>query len=149
MKKFVFSLDALYKVRKAMKDSLQAEYSAAAAALEEARARERGIQDTLTAETQCFEAKMKNGMTAGDLQVYCRFIEELRQKEKAASAETERAAYYAGQKRAELVDVFKEVKTIEKLREKQYEAFITEEEKEENKALDNLISYNIAGKRPD
>jgi len=148
MKKFVYSLDPLYKVKTTMKEKLQTEYMAAESAFGEAYRKRQQIQETLNEETQKFETKVKDsGITAGDMLTYGLFFEDLQDREIAAAKDLERAKKNASRKRAELTGVFREVKMIEKLREKQYEEYRLEEEKKEKSVIEDLLAYNVAGKR--
>ena len=44
----------------------------------------------------------------------------------------------------EMLNAVKEKKIFEKLKENKYEEFISEQEKEEEKIVDNLVSYKTA-----
>jgi flagellar protein FliJ len=149
MKKFVFPLDSLNKVKNSKKDALQAEYSAANAILEAALQRRERLRTTLETETQGFEAKLKTGIKVGEIQAYGSFFEELQNTVRDASKEIERARKEADQKHEELIEAFKEVKILEKLREKQYLDYVDEEEKAENKVLEDILSFNIAEGKTD
>lgn len=148
MKKFVFALDPLYKVKLTMKDKLQAEYSAAVAAYDEACRQRDRIREQIESETRKFEIKAKNGMTVADMQAYSRFLEDLQNMETAACNRAELARREANRKQTELIGIFKEVKVLEKLREKQYQEYLTEEEKEEKNVIEDILSFDIVGKTP-
>ena len=148
MKKFVYSLDPLYKVKTTTKEKLQTEYMAAQTAFGEAYQKRQQIQDTLSEETQKYEAKVKGtGITAGDMLTYGLFFEDLQDREIAAAKDLERARRNASRKQEELTGVFREVKMSEKLREKQYEEYRINEEKKEKSVIEDLLSYNVAGRR--
>lgn len=149
MKKFVFPLDALYKIKKPLKDKLQAEYSAAEATLDKACCKKKQLQNTLIDDTQKYEVKAKEGLTVGDIQDYSRFFEELHKYVQAASKEVDRAQNDVNRKRDQLIEAFKEIKILEKLREKKYGEFMLEEEKTESNVLEDILSFNIAGRKTD
>lgn len=148
MKKFVFPLDPLYKVKMTMKDKLQAEYAAAVAAYDDARCKRDQIREQIVSETKSFEAKAKKGMTVSDMQAYSRFLEELQNSEVAASHKAELARREVNRRQTELIGVFKEVKVLEKLREKQYKDYLSEEEKEEKNVIEDILSFDVVGKTP-
>ncbi len=143
MKKFVFSLNSLYELKKTLKDKIQAEYAAAEAALDKAL-REKDILDRMFSEkSEEYEAKLKKGMIVSDIQSYINFFEELQERIRAAQAEINRAQKAADAKREELVEVFKEIEVLKKLRQKQYREYLKEEEKKEKSILEDIMSFNV------
>jgi flagellar FliJ protein len=146
MKKFVFSLNALYEVKKTLRDKVQAEYAAAEAAYKAAVERKESLERTLDEKKEEYEIKAKKGMTVGDLQGYDNWFEELQGRIKAAGLEVERALREANHKRNELIAVFKEIKVLEKLYEKQYSEYLKELEKSETKAVEDIVSFKVTDK---
>lgn len=147
MKKFVFSLNALYEVKKAQRDKLQVEYAEAEAAYKLAAEKKAGLEKTLDEKKAEYEVRAKNGMTVGDLQGYDNYFEELMDAIRLAGIEEDRALREANNKRGELVAVFKEIKVLEKLYERQYDEYMKELEKSETKAVEDIVSYNAADKK--
>jgi len=147
MKKFVFSLNALYEVKKALRDKLQAEFAEAEAAYRAAAEKKAGLEKTLDERKAEYEIKAKNGMTVGDLQGYDNYFEEMMEAIKLAGFEEDRALREVNRKRGELVAVFKEIKVLEKLHEKQYADYMKELEKSEMKAVEDIVSYNAADRK--
>ncbi len=143
MKKFVFTLNALYEVKKTQRDKIQAEYAAAEAAYRAAVEKKDTLEKTLDEKKEEHEIKARNGMTVGDLLGYDNYFEELQGRIKAASNEVDRALRAVNQKRNELVTIFKEIKVLEKLYEKQYGEYLKELEKSETKAVDDILSFNV------
>ncbi len=143
MKKFVFSLNSLYELKKTLKDKIRAEYAAAEAALDKA-VKEKELLDRAFAEkNEEYEAKIKKGMIVSDIQSYVNFFEELQEQIRAALQEIVRAQKAADEKREELVEVFKEIEVLKKLRHKQYQEYLKEEDKKEKSVLDDIMSFNI------
>lgn len=145
MKKFVFSLSALFDVKKTAKDKLQAEFAAAEAALAAAIRKKEGLEQTLEDKTEEYEQKARKGMTVSDIGGYTIYFEELQGLIKAAAREVDKAQKEANFKRNELIAVFKEIKVLEKLYEKQYREYMAEEVKSETKAVEDILSYNVSG----
>lgn len=144
MKKFVFSLNALYEVKKSQKDKIQAEYAAAEAAYRAALQKKENMEKTLADKKELFEIKAAEGMTVSDFKGYAEYFEEMQEHIKAAAIESEKAQREVSHKRNELVAVFKEIKVLEKLYEKQYGAYLKELEKSETKAVEDIISFKIS-----
>jgi flagellar FliJ protein len=143
MKKFVFSLNALYEVKKAQKDRLQTELAAAEAVYRAALERKTELEQTLEDRKDEFETKASGGMTVSDLKGYAVYFEEMQERIKAAGKEADRALREVNQRRNELVAIFKEIKVLEKLYEKQYGEYLKEMEKSETKAVEDIVSFNI------
>jgi flagellar protein FliJ len=147
MKKFVFSLNALYEVKKTQRDKHQTEYAAAEAAYRAAVKRKENLEKTLDEKKDEYEVRAKNGMTVGDLQGYDIWFEELQGLIKTAGFEVERALREANHKRDELVAVYKEIKVLEKLYEKQYGEYLKELEKSETKAVEDIVSFKVTDQK--
>ncbi|UOO37328.1 flagellar export protein FliJ [Oscillospiraceae bacterium CM] len=143
MKKFMFSLGALYDVKKAEKDARQAQFAAATAALEAAKARKEALEKTHKEKKAQYEQQAKAGMTVSDFKGYAVYFEELLETIQKAGREVDRAAREVEARRGELVAVHKEIKVLEKLYDKQYAEYVKEFEKSETKTVDDIVSYNV------
>lgn len=143
MKKFVFSLGALYEVKKTLKDKIQAEYAAAEAIYKAAAERKLNLEWTLDKKREEYEYKARSGMTVGDMQGYIVYFVEMQEQIKAAEYEAERALKEANHKRNELISVFKEIKVLEKLYEKQYVEYLKDLRKSETKTVEDIMSFKI------
>lgn len=146
MKKFVFSLSALYEVKKSLQDKVRAEYAAAEAVYKAADEKKYNLELTLNEKSEEYEGKTKNGMSVGRMQGYTVYFVDMQERIKEAARETERALKEATQKRSELITVFKEIKILEKLYEKQYSEYIKEMEKSEMKAIEDIMSFKNSDK---
>lgn len=143
MKKFVFSLSALYEVKKTLKDKIQAEYAAAEAIYKAAAEKKLNLELTLDKKREEYEYKARSGMTVGDMQGYIVYFVEMQEQIKAAEYEAERALKEANHKRNELISVFKEIKVLEKLYEKQYGEYLKDLGKSETKTVEDIMSFKI------
>ncbi len=143
MKKFVFPLNSLYELKKTLKDKIQGEYAAAEAALSKAIEEKAILDRTFSEKSEEYEAKLKAGMIVSDIQSYVNFFEELQELIRTAQTVVIRAQGLADAKREELVEVFKEIEVLKKLKQKQYQEYLKEEEKKEKSILDDIMSFNI------
>jgi flagellar FliJ protein len=148
MKKFNFQLDSLYKVRNAQKDNLQKAYSEAETQYDDAVRKKERLEDMIEDENARYESKVRQGMPVGEMRANSAFIGDLLQRRTTAEADAERARQTAERRQQELLEAFREVKTLEKLREKQYEDYLAEEGKREKSRLEDILSFNISGKNP-
>lgn len=143
MKKFIFSLYSLYEIKKTLKEKLQAEFTVAQTVLENAVNRKIFLEQTLNNERDLYEEKAKKGMSINDVQAYGLYFEELHDMMKTATYDIERANKEVGRKQTELIGVFREIKILQNLREKQYQEFKIEEEKNEKKSLEDILSFSL------
>lgn len=144
MKRFVFSLDALFELKKGLKDRLQAEYAAAERALDKALCVKVALDKVYLDESERYERKAVSGITAGDAAAHVIYFEELQKAIVTATGEVERAREDVDRKQSLLLEIHKEVKALEKLRRKQYLEYLAEEEKREAVVRDELVAFSIA-----
>jgi len=144
MKKFVFSLNSLYEVKKTQKDKLQAELAALEAIYRAAVEKKTNLEKTLEEKKKEFELKAASGMIVSDLQGYSAYFEELEEYILTAGKEVDKALRDVSQKRNELVSIFKEIKVLEKLYEKQYSEYLKDIEKSETKEVEDILSFKVS-----
>ena len=146
MKKFVFQLESLLKVKKTQRETLQIEYSETKTAYGNALTKKELIEKTIDNEREQYENRAKNGMTVSEIRASSDYFDELRKHQKSAATDAERAKQVAERKHQELLVVFREIKTLEKLREKQYENYLAEEGKRDSRSVEDMLSFNISDK---
>lgn len=147
MARFRYSLQSILDIKLKMETQAKQEFSAAKNALDE----EEEKLEALHRRKEGYEEEAKKLLT-GTLKV--REIEEnkeaiLRMDEYIARQREQirLAAARMEQAREKLAEVMKERKTHETLREKAFEEFLKEENKQESKAVDELTSYTYGRKR--
>lgn len=145
MKKFVFSLHALLEVKEAQKEKLQAEFAAAKAELERTIAHKAALEQKCAEESKVFEANIKVGITAADLETWAMYFEELENRLVQADRDVNRAQEAAEYRQAVLVEIHREIKALEKLRHKQHLAYLAEEKKRETDAREDILAFRTCG----
>lgn len=143
MKSFVFSLHALLEMKKTFKDKMQAEHAAAEAALDKALETMACLENTWEKENGKYGEIVKDGISPLDLETYSLYFEELQQMVTVAAQEVSHAQEDVNRKQEALVELFKEIKILEKLRQKQYNEFLSEVKKQENSVSEDILSYNV------
>jgi len=149
MKKFMFSLDSLLEIKKTLKEKAQAEYADAHAVLEKAECEKVRLDKIFEDESEKFEAKVKKGITVGDIQANMIYFDQLQVMIRNALKDVNRAQEDANRKQMILIELFKEIKVLEKLRQKQYLTYLLEEGKKETNASEDILSFNITGQTAD
>ncbi|MCL2171923.1 MAG: flagellar export protein FliJ, partial [Defluviitaleaceae bacterium] len=88
-----------------------------------------------------FRHKVENSIEPYNLNRYNLYIEKIKERIKLQMAQLARAEALMKAKRAELIEAMKDRKILDTLKEKEYEAYLDEEKKNEQKILDDLVSY--------
>ncbi|NLN22801.1 MAG: flagellar export protein FliJ [Clostridiales bacterium] len=126
-----------------MKDKLQAEYYAAEAEYRRAVEKRDALLATRQKETEAYEAMAVRGISPGTIKAYSDFFKDLENMISLATKQVVAARKKVEQKRSELAEIYKEVKGLEKLREKKYADHLDEEEKAEANVIQDILSFRI------
>ncbi len=81
---------------------------------------------------------------AGELYLYNLYIDTINKKIERQKSIILKTKEELNKAKDEMLNAVKEKKIFEKLKENKYEEFISEQEKEEEKIVDNLVSYKTA-----
>ncbi|HMM31341.1 MAG TPA: flagellar export protein FliJ [Clostridia bacterium] len=146
MKRFVFTLKAVYDIavsnEKQQKNLLRK--------IEDRIRFLYGKLENMLSELSDSRARCASDVDAGTdalrLAQYARYFESREeliaaQKQSIALAEKEREKIVEA-----LVAIRKEIKSLESLREKQYEEYLAEEKREQEQAIGDVVSYQVASK---
>lgn len=143
MKSFVFSLHALLDMKETVRDQLQAECTAAEAQLDRALNMMMCLERTWEAESEKYERKVRVGITPQDLETYSTYFAVLQEKVASAAQEVAQAQEAVSRKQTALVELFKEIKILEKLRQKQYCEYLADVEKHESSVQEDILSFQV------
>ena len=141
MKKFVFTLQSLYdmKIRTEEQQKIQ---------MKKIQDRQLKLNEELNVLKKSFEntkekhsKRLKEGVLSRELNQYSQYFKDLtsaitRQKGMIAQAEREKQKLLEEQ-----IETKKEIKTLNKLRDSQYQAYLHELKIEEEKIMGDLVSY--------
>jgi flagellar export protein FliJ len=149
MKKFSFSLQPLLKVKGIQEKQKKAELAEIQRLLAELYAQQAELNRQFDDSRLRYGRDMRNGMPLPQMAWHVNYADYLQAQLKALLlriAETEQKKEI---KQTELLALRKELRTIDKLRDEQYRAYLQEVLKEEEKVLGDLISYNKSIKTAD
>ena len=149
MKKFSFSLQSVLNVKTIQEKQKKAELAEIQNQLNELLAKQADLNKELEDSSIRYSREMQNGMSAPQMAWYVNFADYIKTQLKQLAVRIEETQRNVQIKRAELTALVKEKKTIEKLREEQYRAYLEEVSKEEEKVLGDLISYNMTTETAD
>lgn len=141
MARFIFSMQNLLDMKEKLEDQEKNNFSRANMRLLEAEEELQGLKDRQAEAEEKLRQKMIMVLDVGEIrrrenavEILKMYVEQqrlvVRQREKELEVAKER-----------LNEAMKERKTFEKLREKAFEEFIAEENRKEQKEVDELVSY--------
>lgn len=141
MKKFVFTLQPLFKVKTAQEKQKKIDYKKALDVLALLNAEKDDAEKKLAENNEKYRYIQREGCGAAELITYANYIDYQNKNiaaicEKIAKADEIRRAILD-----ELVTLMKEIKALNKLRDKQYAAYVEESLKEEEKELNDIVSF--------
>ncbi len=147
MAKFVYKMQSLLNVKNKLEDQAKNEYSAAQARLREEQDRLRILYERLEGYIEEGRDLRSKTLNVVDLRSNTEAQERIKEFIEFQKIEVQKAEEVVEEARIKLVEAQKERKTQEKLREHAFDEFLLEIKKEENKEVDELVSYKYSQKR--
>ncbi len=145
MKKFIYTMASLlgtkYSLEKQIKQRLFEEEHKLFICLSEINGLD--IKKSETKE-QMYKEGTKNIRELLSITQYYSSLEKKKSKKVSESIELETSAESI---RQELRDITEDIKILEKFKEKQYEAYLSELKREQDKEIDDLLTYKITATR--
>lgn len=146
MKKFKFSLLPVLKVKRTLKKQKEAEFAAASAALELLLDEERRLETELEHKLREYGTALQTGVTAREIVWHDHYVDYLKGKILALRPQIRAAEEKKEAVRGALVVLMQETDTLEKLEQEQYQEYLSELQKEEEKVLGDMMSFDSAEK---
>ena len=143
MKKFKFSLQALYNYKQTVERTQKADLKRAQQLLRELLNEEQRLLGAYADNERSLERALRSGRDIGaalsEHDAYFRFLRDelINIREKIVKAEEVRDKCVE-----QLIKTMRELKTYKKLRDEQYRLYLKEVEAEESKEIADLVSYN-------
>ena len=146
MAKFNFRLDSYLNVKEKVEAQKKNEYGQALARLETERQKLRELVEQQEEQILNFRKSLETSIRPIEIKRYNNRIEIIKiwiaeQEQRIFAAED-----YAEKKRLELVEAMKERKMLDTVREKSYEEYVIEEQRAEQRTIDELVSYKASVK---
>lgn len=144
MKPFKFTLQTLYNVKETIEKEQEMQLQLAIAKLQSLQAELLSMQQNVEAAQQQLRQEIKKGSSAKRLISFSHYFERMKatidiQKQRIQEAEKEREIIHK-----KLIETRKEIRSLEKLRERQYEEYLIEQKREEEKMIGDIVSYQAA-----
>lgn len=147
MARFRYRMQNILNIKQKMETQAKNEYAAANMALEE----EKEKMNALIGRRKYYENKVREYLSSDSLKLQSvaeakRAIRSIEEQMRIQLNNVKRAEKVLEEKRVAMMEVMKERKTQEILKEKAFEAFIQEENRAESKQIDELTSYLYGAK---
>lgn len=144
MKKFVFSLQVLLKVKLSLEKQQKAVLMEVQQRLYEQEAQMRRLKEQQAVMQDEYGKETKKGIRSDRLQIYGRYFDRMREDIAGQKKLIEQTQEERAQAQAVLLRTMKEIKSLNKLRERQYQEYLAEVAREEEKAIGDLVSFKVA-----
>lgn len=146
MKKFVFPLETLLRVRRQHEDVAKRDFALALGRQSRAEEAVREI-DRRTAEARAELAALQKGsVDVGKIVSYYRFLSGQEVRRRGALEELKKLEKATETERSKLVEARREKRVVEILKEKHYKRYLQEEDKREQKEIDDVVSTRAAAR---
>lgn len=142
MNKFIFRYENLLGVKERYEELIRGKLNKAQKKLEDEEKQLKELEDYKKDCQHNMATQMTKGTDAGSLRTYDIFLMQLKRKILNQREVIEKCNQEVKQCRLELMKAAKEKKTFEKLREREKENFYYMEKKEEEKFVDQLVTFN-------
>ncbi|MCL2565193.1 MAG: flagellar export protein FliJ [Defluviitaleaceae bacterium] len=146
MAKFKFKLNSILKLNESIEDQKKNEFRKAAVQLEIERNK---LKDLFNDKEHCVSAHqkaLKERIDPIKSDMLIKYIDLVNKRITTQEIEVKKCEEFLEIKRLELVEATKEKKKLEKLKEKQYEQYIIDEKREEQKVTDEVVGYKVYSK---
>ena len=144
MKKFVFSLAAVYEYKQTVEKLQKADLSNAQAVLRALQEEEQRLELAYDNNKKTLEEALAAGTGVADaLMRHDAYFRYLRDAREMLAAKIIKAEEHKEQCQALLITTMRELKTYENLRAEQYADYLKEVQAEEEKNMGDLVSFNI------
>ena len=143
MAKFIFRLQGIFNTKQKIEDLKKQEFGLAAAEVEREKQKKQELLNKKEETIIEFRHRIDEILNSPGHENYNNYIEYLKKEVVRQDKVILEAEIKLEQKRNELVDAMKERKTLEKLRERQYEEFMLEQKLVEQRVVDEVVSFRI------
>lgn len=141
MAKFIFSMQNLLDIKKKLEAQEKNNYSRANLRLQEAEEKRQALQNRQQEAEQELKETMLSSLHVLEIRQKEEAIEILKMYVRQQEIVVKQREQELEEARIRLSEAIKERKTFEKLREKAFAEFVAEENKKEQKEVDELVSY--------
>jgi len=143
MAKFKFKLNSILKLNESIEDQKKNEFRKAAMQLEIEREKLKNLFIDKESSVISYQKAVKEHIDPIKSDMLVKYINLVNKRIDAQKIEVKKWEEILEEKRLELVEATKEKKKLEKLKEKQFEQYIIDEKREEQKITDEVVGYKV------
>ena len=147
MAKFKFRLQSVLGIKEKVEDLKKNEFGKAVSQLAYERKKKADMEDAKTANIASLKNSIETGISPEDIRQHNVYTDMLKRQIKQQEQVIIRAEAYVEEKREELVEAMRDRKTLETLKDNDYEEYLAEEKKAEGQVVDEIVSYRGGTKR--
>lgn len=142
MKKFVFTLESVYKYKLTMEKKQKAELRKAQDVLRKLLQKDRELDLAKEKNTLSLENALKKGQNIpSEMQRHDDYFKYIRNEKELITQDIIEAQKEKDKAQQILIETMKEIKVFEKLKEEQYRKYLEEVAQEEAKVMSDLVSF--------
>ena len=141
MGKFVFQMQQLLNIKRQLQKSKENELSIALKRIEDEENNLKNVTNAVESHMDGMKNKMLTGVSVNVLKQYGEYLSVLQLNVKKQKKVVNDVKSIADRIREELIEVSKEKKVLEILREKKFEEYKIEEQKKEELEVGEIVSY--------
>jgi flagellar FliJ protein len=143
---FKFRLQTFLNLKEQFEKNAKNELGLAVMKLEEEKAKLNDILENLELSTEEFKRACTGTIRPEKIKEHKYYVEYLKKEKQRQEANVKRQQQNVDKIRERLVEIMRERKVLENLREKEFQEFKKQEEKQEQQRVDELVSYKEAAK---
>ena len=144
MKKFSFSLDTVLNYKEQVLDGIKAEHMKVLVKVRKCEDEIDELEKKYNDTAQEFDFKKTKGMDIHEVHFYDNFLQLLQRQIARKLEEYDMLKKKEEEKRAKVVEAKKDCSSIQKLKEKQYEEYRKQEQKENEQMIEEFVSTKSA-----
>lgn len=141
MAKFIFNMQGLLNIKEKLEEQAKTEYGKALNKLEEEKNILLNIENEKQQNILNFKQSIDKGVKPNYINSINQYLHILDKKIEQQAVNVDNAKQFAEEKRLALLEAMKQRKVFEALKEKAKENYFKEELKNEQKIIDEIVSY--------
>ena len=141
MAKFIFNMQGLLNIKEKLEEQTKTEYGKALAKLEQEKSILLNLKNKKQENILSFRESINKGVKPNYIDNINKYISLIDKKIEGQMQNINKAKEIVEEKRLALLEAMKERKVLETLKEKEKENYFKEELKNEQKIIDEIVSY--------
>ena len=143
---YKFRLQKLFDYKTKVEEEKKNKLGSAVKRLEKEKHKIAELKKEFSDMQSLFQEKTSQGMAVNELKILANYIDYYKRGIKAQKVRIKMAEDYLSACREELIAATREKRMIEKLKEMDYSKYLYEEQKKEEKLVDDLVSFKESNK---